>query len=112
MKKILLVLLLFLCGCSKNKLTCNYQTMYEDIEIKNKIIFNFEEEKYKQIDKMIFEDSISASKYYEEIEEYKDEYNLRLDGNEIISEIIDEIKLDGDKQKIKEQYESYDYKCK
>ena len=112
MKKILLALLLFLCGCSKNKLTCNYQTMYEDIEIKNKIVFNFEKETYKQIDKMIFEDSISASKYYEEIEEYKDEYNLRLQDNIIISEVIDEIKLDGDKQKIKEQYESYDYRCK
>ena len=113
MKKILLVILLFLlCGCSKNKLTCNYEKMYEDIEIKNKIVFNFEEETYKQIDKMIFEDSISASKYYDEIEEYKDEYNLVLQDNIIISEIVDEIKLDGDKEDIKEQYESYDYKCK
>ena len=32
--------------------------------------------------------------------------------NIIISEITDKIKLDGDKDKIKEQYESYDYKCK
>ena len=113
MKKILLVLLiLFICGCSKNKLTCNYETMYEDIEIKNKIVFNFKDDSYEQIDKMIFEDSVSASKYYNEIEEYKDEYNLRLEDNIIISEIVDEIKLDGDKEDIKEQYESYDYKCK
>ena len=112
MKKILLISVLLLCGCSNNKLTCNYETMYEDIEIKNKIVFNFKQETYEQIDKMIFEDSVSASNYYKEIEEYKDEYNLRLEENIIISEIVDEIKLDGDKEDIKEQYESYDYKCR
>lgn len=112
MKKILLISLLLLCGCSKNKLTCNYEVTYEDIEIKNKIVFNFKEDTYKQIDEMVFKDSISASKYYQEIEEYKDEYNLKLEDNMIISELIDVIKLDGDKDKIKEQYEGYDYTCR
>jgi len=111
MKKISLLILLFLCGCS-NKLSCTYKTNYEDIKIDNKIVFNFEEDIYEQVDKMIFEDSISASKYYSDIEDYKDEYNLKLEDNIIISEIKDEIKLDGDKNKIKEQYESYDYECK
>lgn len=111
MKKILLLGILLLCGC-KNKLVCNYETQYENIEIKNKIVFDFENETLEQVDKMIFEDSISASNYYNEIEEYKEEYNLRLEDNIIISEITDEIKLDGDKKKIKEQYESYDYKCR
>ena len=111
MKKIILLSIIFLCGCS-NKLTCTYNGEYEDIEIKNKIIFNFKEDKLQQVDKMIFEDSISAAKYYSDIEEHKDEYNLRLEGNIIISELSDEIKLDGDKDKIKTQYESYDYKCK
>lgn len=111
MKKLLLLGLLFLCGCS-NKLSCTYETIYEDIEIKNKIVFNFKTDKLEQVDKMIFEDSISASKYYNEIEEYKDEYNLSLEENIIVSKIIDDIKLDGDKEKIKKQYESYDYKCK
>ena len=110
MKKLLLISILFLCGCS-NKLSCEYKTNYEDIKIENKIVFNFEEDIYKQVDKMIFEDSISASKYYSDIEDYKDEYNLKLEDNIIISEITDTIKLDGDKEKIKEQYESYDYKC-
>lgn len=112
MKKLLLISILLLCGCSNNKLTCNYETEFEDIEIKNKIVFDFEEETYKQIDKMIFEDSISANNYYKEIEEYKEQYNLKIEDNIIISEIVDEIKLDGDKEDIKEQYESYDYKCK
>ena len=111
MKKLLLINILFLCGCS-NKLSCEYKTNYEDIKIENKIVFNFEEDIYKQVDKMIFEDSISAAKYYNDIEDYKDEYNLKLEDNIIISEITDKIKLDGDKDKIKEQYESYDYKCK
>lgn len=111
MKKILLLSFIFLCGCS-NKLTCTYETNYEDIEIVNKIIFDFNEETYQQIDKMIFSDSISASSYFKEIEDYKEEYNLVLEDNEIISEIEDIIKLDGDKKKIKEQYESYDYKCR
>ena len=111
MKKFFLLSILFLCGCS-NKLSCTYQTAYEDIEIKNKIVFDFKNDKLHQVDKMILEDSISASKYYNEIEEYKDEYNLSLEDNIIVSKIIDDIKLDGDKQKIKEQYESYDYKCK
>jgi len=111
MKKLILLSIVFLCGCS-NKLTCNYQTKYEDIKIKNRIVFNFESDTFKQIDKMIFDDSISASNYYSEIEEYKDEYNLTLVDNTIISEIEDVIKLDGDKDKIKKQYESYDYKCR
>ena len=112
MKKILFIGLLFLCGCSNDKLVCNYETEYENIKIKNKIVFNFKTDKLEQVDKMIFEDSISASKYYSEIEEYKDEYNLSLEENIIVSKIIDDIKLDGDKEKIKDQYESYDYKCK
>ena len=111
MKKIMLLSILFLCGCS-NKLTCNYETEYEDIEIKNKIVFNFETNTLQQVDKMIFEDRISASNYYNEIDDYKDEYNLKLEDNIIVSEITDEIKLDGDKDQIKKQYQSYDYKCK
>lgn len=111
MKKILLLSFIFLCGCS-NKLTCTYETNYEDIEIVNKIVFDFKEETYEQVDKMIFLDSISASTYFKEIEDYKEEYNLVLEDNEIISNIVDVIKLDGDKKKIKEQYESYDYKCR
>ena len=111
MKKVLLLSLLFLCGCS-NKLSCTYKTNYEDIKIENKIVFNFEEDIYEQVDKMIFEDSISAANYFKEIEDYKEEYKLVLEENKIISNITDVIKLDGDKQKIKEQYESYDYKCK
>lgn len=111
MRKFFLLSLLFLCGCS-NKLSCTYETVYEDIEISNKIIFNFNTDTFEQVDKMIFQDSISASKYYSEIEEYKDDYNLSLEDNIIVSKIIDDIKLDGDKKKIKKQYESYDYKCK
>ena len=110
MKKILLLSILFLCGCS-NKLSCTYETVYEDIEIKNKIVFDFKTDKLQQVDKMIFKDSISASKYFNEIEEYKDEYNLNLEDNIIVSKIIDDIELDGNKEKIKKQYESYDYKC-
>ena len=100
-----------LCGCS-NKLTCSYNENYEDIIVKNKIVFHFNEDKFEQTDKMIFENSIEASKYYKEIEEYKAEYNLVLSDNEIISTINDTIKLDGDKDEIKKQYESYDYKCR
>lgn len=103
--------LLFLCGCS-NKLLCTYKIGYDDIEINNKIVFDFKTQTLKQVDKMIFEDSISAAKYYDEIEEYKDDYNLVLNKNIIVSEISDIIKIDGDKDKIKKQYESYGYNCK
>lgn len=112
MKKLFLLIgILFLSGCG-NKLTCTYETEYENILIKNKITFDFDEDKLKQVDKMIFDNSIDASNYYKEIEEYKEEYNLILEENQIISNISDTIKLDGDKQDIKEQYESYDYRCK
>ena len=111
MKKISLIVVFLLCGCS-NKLTCSYKTNYDDVIIKNKIVFDFKEDKFKQTDKMIFENSIEASKYYQEIEEYKDEYNLVLSDNKIISIINDTIKLDGDKEEIKKQYESYDYQCR
>ena len=99
------------CGCSK-KLTCTYELEYEDVEIKNKIIFNFKNNTYEQKDIMIFEDEESALDYFKDIEEYKEEYNLVLEKNKIISELNGEIKLDATREELKEQYESYDYKCK
>ncbi len=112
MKKIIIFLVLFfICGCS-NKLTCTYEEDYEDLKIENKIIFNFKNNKYKQIDKMIFKEEDEAREYFKDMEEYIDEYNLILKENEIISELEDEIKLDGSKDEIKKQYENYDYKCK
>ena len=100
-----------MCGCSK-KLTCTYKETYEDVKIYNKIIFNFKDNTYKQIDTMTFKTSKEAEDYYKDVEDYKDEYNLVLKDKKIISEIEDEIKLNGNLKKIKEQYESYEYKCK
>lgn len=112
MKKILLFLLvLLLCGCSK-KLTCTYESEYEDIKINNKIVFNFKENTYYQIDIMEFNDEKSASNYFEDVQDYVEEYNLVLQKNEIVSELEGEIKLNATKDAIKKQYESYDYKCK
>jgi len=112
MKKIiLLVVLLLICGCSKN-LTCTYEQEYEDISINNKIVFNFKDNTYKQEDIMVFKDEDSALEYYNDVEEFIDEYNLVLQKNKIISELSGDIKLDATEEEIKEQYESYDYKCK
>ena len=111
MKKILLIVFLLLCGCS-NKLSCTYEEDYEDIQIRNKIVFNFKDNTYEQKDTMVFEDNESASNYFQDIEDYVDEYNLILEKNKIISELSGEIKLDATQKEIKEQYESYDYKCK
>jgi len=113
MKKILLILVVFLCVCGcGNKLTCTYEEKYEDVKIKNKITFNFKNNTYKQIDKMIFTKEEDAKEYFKDVEEYIEEYNLKLNDKTIVSEIQDEIKLDANKKEIKEQYESYDYKCK
>ena len=112
MKKIIiLVLLLLVCGCSK-KLTCTYKEEYEDVDISNKIVFDFEENTYDQEDVMTFIDNESASNYFKDVEDFVDEYNLILEQNKIISELSGEIKLDATEEEIKEQYESYDYKCK
>ena len=113
MKKILLCLLVIftLCGCGK-KLTCTYKQDYEDIKIKNKIEFNFKDNTYKQIDKMIFEDEKSAKEYFEDVSEYVEEYNLVLDGNMIISELEDSFSNEKNKKEVKKQYEGYDYECK
>ena len=110
-KIILLVLVLLVCGCSK-KLTCTYELEYDDIEINNKIVFNFKDNTYEQEDIMIFEDSKSASNYFKDVEDYVDEYNLILEKNKIISQLSGEIKLNASMEEIKEQYESYDYSCK
>ena len=99
------------CGCSK-KLTCTYELEYDDIDIKNKIIFNFKDNTYEQKDIMIFEDKEDALEYFEDVSEYQQEYNLVLEKNKIISELNGEIKLDATKDQLKKQYESYDYKCK
>lgn len=112
MKKILLsFMIIFICGCS-NKLVCTYNETYEDIKIRNKIIFDFNTNKYKQIDTMIFKNKESAEKYYKDIENYKDEYNLILDDKKIISETIDDINEKSTKKEIRERFESYDYICK
>lgn len=107
----LLVLLLVVCGCSK-KLTCTYESVYEDVKINNKIIFNFKDNTYEQKDIMTFIDNNSALEYFKDVEEFVDEYNLVLEKNKIISELDGEIKLDATEEEIEEQYESYDYKCK
>ena len=99
------------CGCSK-KLTCTYELEYEDVEIKNKIIFNFKNNTYEQKDVMVFEDEKEAKDYFEDVKEYQQEYNLVLEKNKIISELNGEIKLDATREELKEQYESYEYKCK
>lgn len=109
---IILIILSFFIYKYSNKLTCTYNENYEDIKIENKIVFNFKEEIYEQIDKMIFQDEESAKKYLEDISEFIDEYNLELVGNVIVSKIEDTIKLEGTKKEIKEKYESYNYTCK
>ena len=112
MKKIiLLVVLLLICGCSK-KLTCTYEQEYEDISINNKIVFNFKDNTFKQEDVMVFKDSASASSYFKDIDAYIEEYNLVLEQNKIISHLDGQIKLEGTKEEIKQQYETYDYTCK
>ncbi len=112
MKKIILLsLLLILCGCSK-KLECNYEENYEDIKIRNKIIFNYKNNTYNEIDKMIFSDSKSAEEYFEDIKDYEKQYNLKLENNIIISNLTGNIEIDKDKKSTKKKYESYGYKCK
>ena len=112
MKKILLVFtIIFLCGCS-NKLVCTYKEKYDDVIINNKIIFDFKANKYKQIDTMQFKNEESAKEYYKDIDEYKEEYNLELKNNKIISILETDIKIDSSLKEIKERYESYDYVCK
>lgn len=112
MKKILLIIVLCfcLCGCSK-KLTCTYKENYEDIKIENKMVFNFKDNTYKQIDKMIFEDETAAKEYYEDVSDYIEEYNLVLNENSIISELENTFE-NKSKEEIKKQYEGYDYTCK
>ena len=110
MKKVLLVLVVvFLTGCGK-KLTCTYNEIYEDVEVNNKIVFDFKNNKYKEIDIMKFKEIKEAEDYFDDIKDYIEEFNLTLDGNRIISNI--EGKIDSNKKSIKEKYESYDFKCK
>lgn len=110
-KIILLMVLLLACGCSK-KLTCTYKQDYEDISINNKIVFNFKDNTYNQQDIMVFKNNESALNYFKDIDAYVEEYNLILEQNKIISELDGQIKLNGTKKEIKEQYEGYDYTCK
>lgn len=108
---IIIILGLFIYRRS-NKLICTYNENYEDIKIVNEIVFNFEDNTYEQVDKMIFQDNDSAKDYLKDVSEYIEEYNLQLVDNIIISKIEDTIKLDATKKEIKKQYESYDYMCR
>ena len=112
MKKIILVLLVILCsGCGK-KLTCTYKQNYEDIKINNKIVFNLQDNTYNEKDIMVFKSEEEASDYFKGIEDYIEEYNLVLDKNEIISDVKGKLESKKNKNDLKKQYESYDYKCK
>ncbi|MBQ9072133.1 MAG: hypothetical protein IJY25_03140 [Bacilli bacterium] len=113
MKRILLCLLFLfcVCGCGK-KLTCTYEEDYEDIQIRNKMVFNFKDNTYQQIDKMIFQNEESAEDYFEDVSDYIEEYNLVLNDNIIVSELEDSFGDEKSKKEIKEQYESYDYECR
>ena len=109
MKKVITILLIMLCiGCGK-KLTCTYKQNYEDVEINNKIVFNFDSNTYTQTDTMVFKESSEASKYFKDIYEYIDEYNLILKDNKIVSELSGII--DKTRKELKNRYEGYDYKC-
>lgn len=98
-------------GCSK-KLTCTYKENFDDIKIINKIVFNFKDNTYNKIDTMVFKNNDDALEYFNDIYEYQEEYNLILDKNKIVSNTTGDIKLDGTKNNIKNQYKNYDYKCK
>ena len=70
MKKIILLLVVFMCvGCGK-KLTCTYKEDYEDIKINNKIVFDFKNNTYKEIDTMVFKENNEASEYFKDISDY------------------------------------------
>ena len=110
MKKIILLVLALICsGCGK-KMTCTYKESYDDIKIDNKVVFNFKDNTYNEIDTMVFKSNEEANDYFNDISAYKEEYNLVLEDNKIISNIIGEIKEN--KKDIKEKYESYDFKCR
>lgn len=112
MKKIIILVVVFLvCGC-KNKLTCTYEIEYEDVKINNKIIFNLKENTYSEKDVMIFLNKEDAYEYFKDVEEYVKEYNLVLEKNKIISELEGKLEKKYTKKQLKEKYESYDYKCK
>ena len=112
MKKIILVLMVILCsGCGK-KLTCTYKENYDDVKIRNEITFNLKNYTYKEKDMMIFKNEEDASKYFKDIEEYIEQYNLKLNKNKIISNISDKMTSKKSKKELKKQYEGYNYKCK
>lgn len=110
MKKIIILIIVLICsGCGK-KLTCTYKEDYDDIKIDNKIVFNFKDNTYNELDVMVFNSNESAKDYYNDISDYIEIYNLELSDNKIISNISGEISKT--KKELKEQYESYDFKCK
>lgn len=111
MKKLLILCIIFVCGCS-NKMICTYKEDYEDIKILNKVEFNFKDKKYLTIDKMTFTNEDEASKYFDDIKEYIEEYNLVLNKNTIISKLEYNIDSTSTKASLKEKYEGYNYKCK
>ena len=112
MKKIILVLLIILCsGCGK-KLTCTYKENYDDVKISNKIIFNLKNYTYEEIDIMTFKDEESAKDYFNDISDYVEEYNLKLEKNKIVSNILGNMDYKKSKKELKKKYETYDYKCK
>lgn len=118
MKKALVVVfisisfLLIIFKLKSEKLKCEYKVDYDDINIVNSIEFNFKSNTYKQIDKMIFKNEEVAKQYFKDIEDYIDEYNLRLEGKSIISEIDESMDKNAKKKDLKKKYESYGYACK
>ena len=111
MKKIIMILVIILTTGCGNKLKCTYEETYDDIKIKNSITFNFKDNTYKSKDTMIFKTNSEAEGYFKDVEEYKEEYNLIIIDNKIVSELSGKIDSKT-KKEVKKQYESYSYKCK
>lgn len=117
MKKILLVLgVMLLTGCG-NKVTCVINTDEEFYKTEQKIVF--EVGKNDKVTNaivnhtMIFETEEEAENYFGVLETFEEDYEIKLNKNKIeMSSSKNYEEFDGDKNKLKKEFEDNGYKCK
>lgn len=115
-KLLLLCLCVFLfTGCNK-KLVCKSETTEELYKEQQKITFNFEDEKVKEVMVdyiMIFSDEETAKSYLTIFEALNKDYEISLDGNTInIKSFKNYEQYNQNKEELKEELENNGYICK
>lgn len=116
MKKIILILCIFLLTGCKSKLVCVLESEEEIYKEEQKITFNFKDDKIKEVNVsyiMTFEDEATAKTYLNIFEALDENYEINLNKNKIeIKSYKNYEQYNQNKDELKGELEKNGYLCR